>query len=274
MFGEEKLFERNVSRLDGLEMNQIRRLIKMYKEAKKQLTNNILFTPDNTFTRARMEYALEQVDAMIIRMQKKLDEELKFGFENLHLQGVEDSASEINALEKKFNGLKSPPVSIEAVIASSQPESFLFNQYQESIKAYNQSLRVEFQRSLGQSLIQKKSWSQAVFDMEQVFIGAEWRLQRLARTELHNIYNVSKLKGFDRIRGKYFEDLKKTLYHPMDIRTGDDSIKASKSPKMIVALDKPFKYTFKGKDRIFMNPPDRPNDRAILIPYRESYDAK
>lgn len=271
MFGEEKIFERNVSRLDGLEINQIRRLLKMYKEAKKKLTNDILFTIDNSFTRARMQYALEQVDSMILALNKRISEELRFGFDNMHLQGIEDSTSEVNALEKKFNGITTPPVSLDAILSASQPETFLFNQYESSVQTYNQSLRVEFQRVLGQSLLQQKTWSQAVFDMEQVFNESEYRLQRIVRTELHNIYNVSKLKGFDRIRGKYFPDLKKTLYHPMDSRTGKDSIKASKE-NLIVALDKPFKYTFNGKERVFFNPPDRPNDRSILIPYRESYD--
>lgn len=271
MFGQDKLFERNVSRLEGLEINQMRRLLKLYKEARAQLQNDLLFTPDNTFTEARMEYALQQVNLMIAALRNRLNEELQFGFDNLFEQGVEDSGNEINKLEKVFNGVSTAPVPIDAILASTQPENFLFNQYQSSVENYNDNVRAEFQRVLSQSLLQNKTWSQAVFDMETVFRDSEYKLQRIVRTELHNIYNVAKLKGFGQIREDYFPDLKKTLYHPMDSRTGADSKKADQD-NLIVALDKPFKYTFKGKQRVFMSPPDRPNDRAILIPYRSSYD--
>ena len=270
------IFERNASRIEGLELNQIRRLLKIYKEAKKKLTNEILFTVDNTFTQARMKYALDQVEIMIQALNKKLKDELRFGFDNVFLQGLEDSGNEVNTLEKKFNGLK-VPVNIDAIINSANPDTFLFNQYQTSIETYSQGLRVQFQRALNNSLIMNKTWSQAVFDMEQVFNGSEYILQRIARTELHNIYSNSKFNGFLSIRDKYFPDLKKTLYHPMDARTGDDS-KVAAAKNLIVDLDKPFTYTFKQGNktitRTFQFPPDRANDRSILVPYRESYDAK
>ena len=65
-------------------------------------------------------------------------------------------------------------------------------------------------------------------------------------------------------------DLKKTLYHPMDKRTGEDSKWLNKN-NLIIPVDEPFKYTWNGQVREYMAPPDRPNDRSILIPYRESW---
>ena len=69
--------------------------------------------------------------------------------------------------------------------------------------------------------------------------------------------------------------------HPIDNRTGDDSVQlASQNP--VVDNDEPFRFTFRRatkngiveEKRVFMFPPDRPNDRAILVPFRESWDKR
>lgn len=280
MFWEEltgiKILERNVARLEGLELNQVRKFIKIFKQARKELVNRLLITPDNTYTEAKLETALSQIDQALIALEQRLKPELSFGFETLHEQGVEDAGKEINRFEKHFNGVTGL-IPIDPLIEATDPENFLFNQFQVSVNTYSLDLRKEFQRVLGQSLLQQKTWTQAVNDMENVFAANEYKLARIVRTELHQIYNVSKLNGFKRIQTDYLPDVRKTLYHPMDIRTAEDS-KTAAQKNLIVDLDKPFVYTFKQGDkditRRFMTPPDRPNDRSILLPYRSSYDAK
>ena len=87
---------------------------------------------------------------------------------------------------------------------------------------------------------------------------------------MHNIYNVSKMDGMGSIKKKFIPDLKKMLVHPMDNRTAQDS-KALAKKNPIVDIDKPFKFVYNGETRVFSHPPDRPNDRAILIPARDKY---
>lgn len=269
-----KTLERDSARLEGVELSQARKLIKMYQQARKEIVNQLLFTPDNTFTEAKLETALRQIDQAIAILHSRLRPDLVFGFETLFEQALEDSGREINAFEKHFNGI-TRAVPIDAIIESTDPDNFLFNQYESSINNYSNNLRTNFQRVLGQSLIQNKTWSQAVNDLDSVFSSQEYVLARIVRTELHNIYNVSKLKGFNTVKSEYLPDLKKTLFHPMDSRTGEDSIVAA-TKNLIVDLSEPFTYTFKQGNktikREFMAPPDRPHDRAILIPYRDSYD--
>ena len=56
----------------------------------------------------------------------------------------------------------------------------------------------------------------------------------------------------------------------MDKRTGEDSkILARNNP--IVPIDEPFVENSTGKELVYMHPPNRPNDRAIMIPYRDSW---
>ena len=75
-------------------------------------------------------------------------------------------------------------------------------------------------------------------------------------------------------------DLKKTLFHPMDSRTASDSKQADRLD-LVVDVDKPFQYTFKRRladgtirkeKRVFMTPPDRPNDRSVMVPYKKDWE--
>jgi hypothetical protein len=269
-----RILERNASRIEGIEMSQARRMLKLYKQARSELTFRLLTTPDNTFTEARLRSAMAQVEDMILILEKRAKEESRFGTDMVRDQGSEDSAREMNELEKKFSGVN-PAINVDAVVASVDPDTFLFNNYQSSLDAYNANLRSGFERELSQALLQQKTWSQAVSDMEMVFNAEEWVLARIVRTELHGLYNTAKFRGFQSIQTDYFPDLKKTLYHPMDSRTGEDSIQAA-GKNLIVDIDKPFKYSFKQGSKIivreFMTPPDRPNDRSIMIPYRSSWE--
>lgn len=269
-----RILERNASRIEGIEMSQARRMLKLYKQARSELTFRLLTTPDNTFTEARLRSAMAQVEDMILILEKRAKDESRFGADMVREQGSEDSAREMNELEKKFSGVN-PAINVDAVVASIDPDTFLFNNYQSSLDAYNANLRSGFERELSQALLQQKTWSQAVSDMEMVFNAEEWVLARIVRTELHGLYNTAKFRGFQSIQTDYFPDLKKTLYHPMDSRTGEDSIQAA-GKNLIVDIDEPFKYSFKQGNKIivreFMTPPDRPNDRSIMIPYRSSWE--
>lgn len=267
-----RILERNASRIEGIEMSQARRMLKLYKQARDELTFRLLTTPDNTFTEARLRSAMAQVEDMILMLEKRSRDESRFGADMVREQGGEDSAREMNELEKKFSGVN-PAINVDAVVASIDPDNFLFNNYQSSMDAYNAKLRSGFERELSQALLQQKTWSQAVNDMEMVFNAEEWVLARIVRTELHGLYNTAKFRGFQSIQTDYFPDLKKTLYHPMDSRTGDDSIQMAKE-RMVVDIDEPFVFTYNGKTFTFMTPPNRPNDRAILLPYRESWDVQ
>lgn len=268
------ILERNVARVEALEARQIRRLIKMYREALKEVELDLLFAQDNSFTEAKLATTMIKLEQTIKSLKLRLNRELRTSYDIMSEQGPEDAAKEINVFEKKFEGITTP-VNVGAIVASIEPKTFLFNQYQSSIESYNQDLRSDFQRVLGQSLLQGKTLSQIIFDMQMVATSSEWKLARIVRTELHQIYNVSKLDGFSAVKEQYYPDLQKALYHPIDGRTGDDS-KTANAKNLIVDIDKPFVYTFKRGDkvvkRVFQTPPDRPNDRSILIPYRKSYD--
>jgi hypothetical protein len=119
----------------------------------------------------------------------------------------------------------------------------------------------------------ERTVSRLVSDIGRFFQGEEWKLRRIVRTELHNVYNYSKMRSMQDLSTEQIPDLKKSLMHPIDDRTGDDSkILANQNP--IVDIDEPFRFNYKGNERVFLFPPDRPNDRAILVPFRDDWGRK
>lgn len=265
------ILERNASRLNGLQIEEARKMLNQYRMAKEELKLQMLAnSPTNEYTEAKLKNTLAQIDVAIANLRIRTGKRAKEGFEFLTDQGLEDSVREMDSFDKYFGG-GFGKLPYDAIIESTDPEQLLFNQYDSSVNMYSMGLRNAFQQTLTQSLIQQKTWSQAVWDMEQVFGMEEWKLARIVRTELHGIYNNSKMNGFMTIQEDYIPDLKKTLYNPMDSRTAEDSMYVE-SLHLVVPLDQPFRYKWKGREYVFMVPPARPNDRAILIPYRPSFD--
>lgn len=87
------------------------------------------------------------------------------------------------------------------------------------------------------------------------------QITRVTRTESWRYVNEERLEEFRKKGYKY-----KTTYPVKDSRTCADSWYYY-DQRQIKPIDEPFNYTWNGEERVFMTPPDRPNDRNILIPY-------
>lgn len=118
------------------------------------------------------------------------------------------------------------------------------------------------QKLLPQSEI---DFNQELKDIEELkeksFTKAINELTRIIRTESWRYVNEARLEEFRKKGYKY-----KTTYPVKDNRTGDDSL-FYYDEHQVKPLNEPFNYVWNGKERVFMTPPDRPNDRNILIPY-------
>jgi len=157
-------------------------------------------------------------------------------------------------------------------VAALETRNFLMPRYESSINAYGEDLIRQLIGNLTQASMMEMSYPETITRLDQFFLGEEWKLHRIARTELHNIYNIGKMSGMSElIDGDVIPDLMKGLVHPMDARTGTDSRYAN-ALELTARVDEPFRYKWKGQVREFMAPPDRPNDRAILVPYRKAWD--
>ncbi len=278
----ETIVQRNIERVSSLEEVQQRKLLRVFRRVRQDLNDRLLTIPEGTFTEQQLNVTLVQVQAAIQAIKSDLKNGMVESSEILASRGVRDLIVEITKFSKKFEG-SVQPLNIDAVLAATNAQNFLLNKHQASIDAYGEALRSQITSNLAQSMALRdttgRTVSRLVRDVGKFFQGEEFKLNRIVRTELHNIYNFSKLSGMQDTKETDIPDLKKSLMHPMDARTGEDSKQlADKNP--IVDIDEPFIFIFRRrlKDgtikedrREFMFPPDRPNDRAILVPFREEW---
>lgn len=262
----------NAEMIMSLSEKEANRIIKSYENVRRQLRDRLDQLPKGIYTSQKMTATLAQLDLAINKMGKGLNGDMKDSISLVSEKSIETLLRELRKWDKEFRGAIQP-INIKAVEATADQNNFLFNKYDASIEAYNSQLRSQMAQSLTESVIAQEPTAEVIQRLSQVFMGEQWKLLQITRTELHGAYANGKLNGMKSLwkEGKgSLPDLKKTLFHPMDKRTGEDSKWLNKN-NPIIPIDEPFEYKWAGKLRTYMAPPDRPNDRSILIPYRDSW---
>jgi len=267
------LVQSTIEKVDSLEEAQQKKLLKIFKKVRLQLMDRLMTIPEGTFTEQQMNVTLVQVNAAIEAIKRDLRTGMVDIGEVMATKGIEDLSNEIEKMSKHFSGSVTP-INMRAILAATNPNAFLLNKYQASIDAYGEGLRSQITSNIVNSLVlretSERTVGRLVADVGRYFMGEEWKLNRIVRTEMHNVYNYSKMVSMVEVKKDTIPDIKKALMHPMDNRTGEDSIKLAKM-NPVVDIDKPFRFKWKGQERVFQFPPDRPNDRSILVPYREEW---
>lgn len=264
------IIENHIQGVLKLEESQAKTLLRRYREIRGDLRDRLDTVRADTFTAQQLRGVLAQVDLAIEAMGESLKEGMGESSSKAAERGIDDLLKEIRRFDQRFTGAVTP-ININNVLIAEDVGNLLVSKYETSIDAYSSQVRSQISDALTNAAIEELPLSEVVGRLGRFLVGEEWKLTQIARTELHNVYNIGKLSSMEEVQGSYLPDLKKTLIHPMDARTGEDSKFAARK-NLIVALDEPFEYTWKGKKRSFMTPPDRPNDRSILVPYRDGWN--
>lgn len=265
------IIERHIQDVLELEEDQAKRILRRYKEIRQDLRDRLDSVRSNTFTAQQLRGVLAQVEGAISAMTESLKGEMDSAARETATSGINDLISEIRKFDQHFMGAVTP-INLNVAILADDTKTFLLNRYQASLDAYGQDLIGQLTQNISNAALMEMPYGQLIQKLGQFFLGEEWKLHRIVRTELHNVYNIGKMNGMEAVQEQYLPDLQKTLIHPMDSRTGEDSKQAARLD-LVVDIDEPFRYRWKGEIREFMAPPDRPNDRAILVPYRKSWGA-
>lgn len=268
----QSIAEQHQSQILRLEENESVRILKLYKSIRQDLRDRLDVVGKGTFSEQQMRGALLQIEGGIAAMQDRLMGGMSDGADSAAMMGIEHLEKELNKWNKHFTGAV-VPINVNAAAVATETKNFLINRYQVSMDNYSSSLRSKMTQLLTESAIQQMNYSDVIANVGRAFLGEEWKLHQIVRTELHNVYGLGKLNGmidlWDEGNGT-IPDLRKTLYHRIDSRTGNDTKRLIQN-NPVVKVDEPFVEYSTGKKLTYMAPPNRPNDRAIVIPYREAW---
>ncbi len=274
--------EQHIQQLQKLEQRSSERILENYRQIRGSLQDQLSYLKSrqkgegSTFTQQQLRGTMLQIESAIRQMSDSLVDGMYSAAYDVAGQGVDDLVEEIQTYEEYFNGAV-VPINVRAAAIATETQNNLLPKYKASVDAYGDALISQMGEQLARSVISQDGLYRTTKELfrstNNFFAGEEWKLLRIARTELHNIYGMAKITGMFEAE-KTLPDLKKALIHPMDSRTAQDS-KYLKYLKPIVPIGDPFIYEWprrSGKIRSFQAPPDRPNDRGILVPYRPSWD--
>lgn len=265
----ESVAQRHIVSVGKLEAGEADRVIRRYREIRQALRDRLDLLPPGKFTAQRLRGAIVQVETALTAMELGLKGEMADATEIISRAGVEHLVDEIHRFDKEFEGAVIP-INVDVAALVTDNANFLINRYDASLEAYTSDIRAGIVREMSQAAIEEIGLSELTSRIGKFFLGEEWKIQRIARTELHHAYGGAKQRTMEFLVEDQIPDLKKALIHPMDARTAADS-KALALENPIVPVDQPFVFKWGKEKRIFMFPPDRPNDRSIMVPYREGW---
>jgi hypothetical protein len=263
------IVEDHIKKVLSLEASESDKILSSYSEVRDQLIQKLSRFPPGSFTAQHLRGVLSQVQGAIEAMNSGMKDSLSHSAYDFASAGMQDNIDEINMFDEMFTGAVTP-INLNAALAAREVSNLLTTKYETNLEAYGNDLQTQITNGLFSAALGEVNHEEVVGRISSFFTAEEWKLRRIVRTELHNIYNVGKLRSMGDLSEGQIPDLMKTLMHPMDDRTGDDSKYAARV-NLVAAIDEPFQYTWRGKPREFMAPPDRPNDRAILVPYRREW---
>lgn len=153
----------------------------------------------------------------------------------------------------------------------------LLDRYKQSAKYYGPQAVGAIRNGLARSIIQGDTVDEAidrVVGADGLFERQRWRADRIVRTEMSWSYGVVNQRSMLELRPAV-PRMQKRLVTTFDVRTGEDSEELN---GQTVPVDQPFVWHVKdshgaptGKVVRYMQPPNRPNDREVVIPWIDGW---
>lgn len=266
-----------------IELRGVKSVKSLYEQARADVETKLsaLKTAgkDQTFTAHHLRQVLVQVRDGLKVFERGLHGSLKQNGKLAATLAQRHTISSVKLLEKKFTGTV-PILQVEDAAVFRRVyddvEPSLLNRYQASISNYGIPTIRKVRDALAQSIIENETVDEAVdrvVDAKRgIFAQERWRAERIVRTEMSYAYGVTNQQTMESVADDV-PDLQKKLIATFDDRTGDDS---KDLHGQTVPWDQPFlweKRTKKGGVELveYMQPPNRPNDREVVIPWRDGW---
>ena len=260
-----------------LDIKTIKRLLPYLEKAELNLRRELDKYSSEQFSYKKRIQTLSVINKTISEMEKILLTEYERSNEEYFNFGREMAEKEITSFNK-LKAIETPDIKKQQL--SVEQNKFLINNAEASLKTYTSRVRQTVSDALTMGTLSGKTGYEIVSNLKRFMDIKKWRFQRIVRTESHKIFNSAKLLSYGEFKKEHFPDLKKRLVHFYDSRTGKDSIQLAKKDP-IIDIDKPFVFIYKRRlkdgqvritKRVFMVPPDRPNDRASCVPFRKEWE--
>ncbi len=286
--------DRVVTATDAAGNRAARELLADLREADQRLRAKLaaFADSDEAFT-ARSMLAYQRQIALVARLaRRRLGRVLGRVADRAKGIGYQETAELLRDLERAFTGIVRPLRLAQAAALSPalRADSSLLATRATSLDRYGRAMTAEFERRMRVGLITGASQREMVNDLcghggptgtvslaaretpggivrlveeeipEGLFVRYRSWAWRVVRTETARAYSVARMEGLFEQRQE-FPELRKKILATFDNRTAFDSVVVH---GQIRRLEEPF---VDGAGRVYLQPPARPNDREVVIPW-------
>jgi hypothetical protein len=261
---------------------QLRKLYETTRaELEQRLANLKKQGKGKTFTAYHSRVVLLQTIAAIKDLAIGMSGQLKSNGRLVGTLSQKQLLAEVKALEKRYSG-HTPVLQVEqaAVLTGIYNKSHpsLLNRYKKSQKFYTVPVVKAVRMELAKAILTGETVDKAVdrvAAVDGVFEEQRWRAERIVRTEMAYAFGVTKQETMKELVTRDMPDMQKKLIATFDDRTGEDS---KELHGQSVPINDPFVWEVKNSKGIptgevirYMQPPNRPNDREVVIPWRPGW---
>jgi hypothetical protein len=239
---------------------------------------------EDTFTNAQMEVTMEQ----LLHVTKHLVKHLKGHFRKRAMRAARKAGPAtleyLEAAEKKFTGITQQLAIDEAMMldaAVAGQDATIMRRLMTThpdgkgggiLQRYGFEVVNKFERELRVGVITRKPFAKVMDSLieESPFLKSHPRTwaERIVRTETLGAYNRGAHQAM-RKANDVLGDMVRILVATFDNRTGADSYNVHGE---IRRMTEPFEYVnYLGEHEMFMMPPNRPNDREVIVAHRLSW---
>lgn len=270
------------AQLAGLmEKRGVGRMRKLYSEAEQEvaakLRSLIKRGRGDTFTAHHYRSVLLQVRDGVDQFERSLAEHLGRESRTAGMLAHRQLIKEVKVGTKAFAGHTPVLRAEQAAVAEGvykQVEPSLIRRFAASARRYGPEVTRAVEHQMALSLTSGDTVADAVDRVQGAIADERWRAERIVRTEMSYSFGVTKQASMG-VVAQEVPRLRKRLVATHDDRTGEDSIELD---GQTVDWDKPFVWYVKNSKGIptgrvvyYMQPPNRPNDREVVIPWRDGW---
>lgn len=263
---------------------------RLYDEAAAHMTKRLRQTVGRlpgSFTEHQHRLALAQLKQGQAVISHRLAGELG----DLTLEAQKESlrglTSDLTRLERTFTGAEiTLPIEEAARFRGviDQRRTSLLKMHRESMARYGARAVTDMEEALSLSLITGETPGQAIDRIQEVIDGEWWQAERIVRTETAWAFNATHHDGMVDAAEELDDLMMQWNEHvgpagdPLDDRVGVDSLAMH---GQVTEVDGEFTMPPKAPDGSPVSdslvgeswefPPNRPNDRAVLVPWRKDW---
>ena len=254
----------------------------LYKEARADLYDQLLRAGgplSETATATQLKAMISQLEATLEALGGRIHKHLRDVAGTAAELGARHGADEFKLLAKHFTGTE-PVLSIDRAavfrgLVSDVNSSLLFR-YQLVSKSWSQNAITNVERALSVGTLAGKHLEDVIDDVmgkTGILEDERWKAERIVRTESSYAHGATKHRTMEKTQEDLGRPLHKRLITTFDDRTGDDSFLVH---GQTVPVSKPFSWKHKRRGQWvvtrYMHPPNRPNDREVVIPWDPEWE--